>query len=162
MTYHLSEPASFRPNVAALVRIGDQYLRCLRNKPAGVWQTVQGGIETTDPSVQDALLREIREELGVEPEMVQICGQSRFWRRYFFPPEVLRSHPERQNIGQEQLWFLVELPSLECIQLERSEGEFVQVELVDLQTLLSQIVAWKLPIVKDFCYEMGLMNPFQR
>lgn len=155
------ERQNFRPNVAALVRIGDQYLRCLRHKPAGVWQTVQGGIEPSDASVRDALLRELQEELGVDPEVVSICAQSRFWRRYFFPPEVLNSHPERNNIGQEQLWFLVELPSIDCVHLDRSEGEFVQVELVELSVLLNQIVAWKLPIVKDFCYEMRLMIPFQ-
>jgi 8-oxo-dGTP pyrophosphatase MutT (NUDIX family) len=155
------ELGTFRPNVAALVRIGDKYLRCLRSKPSGVWQTVQGGIEATDASVRDALLREMNEELGVEPSLVTIVSQSKAWRRYIFPPEFRHSHPERHNLGQEQLWFLVELPSMESIDLGKSAGEFVKAELVDLETLVQQFVAWKLPVVKDFCYEMGLMNPFQ-
>lgn len=155
------ETSSFRPNVAALVRVGNKYLRCLRSKPVGVWQTVQGGIESTDASVRHALLRELNEELGVDPSLVTIVSQSRAWRRYVFPPEVRNSHPERQNLGQEQLWFLVELPSLESIDLGKSAGEFIKTELVELETLVEQFVAWKLPVVKDFCYEMGLMNPFQ-
>jgi putative (di)nucleoside polyphosphate hydrolase len=151
----------FRPNVAALIRIGDKYLRCLRSQPQGVWQTVQGGIEEGDASVRDALLREMNEELGVDPALVRIVGQSKYWRRYVFPPEVRQAHPERLNIGQEQLWFLAELPSLDCIDLQKSAGEFVHAELSDLDTLVQQFVGWKLPVVKDFCYEMGLMQPFQ-
>lgn len=157
----MSSTTNFRPNVAALVRIGDKYLRCLRSKPAGVWQTVQGGIEKTDSSARDALLRELNEELGVDASLVTIVAQSRFWRRYLFPPEVLNSHPERHNVGQEQLWFLVELPSFSALDLSKSEGEFVKAELVELNDLVEQFVSWKLPVVKDFCYELGLMNPFQ-
>jgi hypothetical protein len=93
--------------------------------------------------------------------LVTIVSQSKAWRRYIFPPEFRHSHPERHNLGQEQLWFLVELPSMESIDLGKSAGEFVKAELVDLETLVQQFVAWKLPVVKDFCYEMGLMNPFQ-
>jgi len=159
MTGH--ESNSFRPNVAALIRIGDKYLRCLRSKPSGVWQTVQGGIESSDASVRDALLREMREELGIDATLVTVVSQSRFWRRYVFPEEVRFSHPERHNLGQEQLWFLVEIPSHQSVDLSKSEGEFIKTELVDLQTLVSDFVAWKLPVVKDFCYEVGLMNPFQ-
>jgi putative (di)nucleoside polyphosphate hydrolase len=155
------EPERFRPNVAALIRIGDKYLRCLRAQPQGVWQTVQGGIEADDESVRHALLREMNEELGVDPALVRILGQSKYWRRYLFPPEVRQAHPDRLNIGQEQLWFLAELPSLECIDLKKSAGEFERAELTDLTTLVQQFVGWKLPVVKDFCYEMGLMHPFQ-
>jgi putative (di)nucleoside polyphosphate hydrolase len=155
------EPEKFRPNVAAIIRIGDKYLRCLRTQPSGVWQTVQGGIEPEDASVRDALLREMNEELGVEASLVTIVAQSRYWRRYHFPPEVRQAHPERRNIGQEQLWFLAELPSLDCVKLEKSAGEFARAELSDLTTLVEQFVDWKLPVVKDFCYEMGLMHPFQ-
>lgn len=149
----------FRPNVAALIRIGKQFLCCERSEPRGVWQTVQGGVESGDESLEDALLRELREELGVNHAHVKILGQSRYWRRYVFPPEVAKKHPERKNVGQEQMWFVVELPSLDCIDLKQSEGEFVEVKLVELEQFLGQIVAWKLPIVKDFCYEMGLLNP---
>lgn len=160
MTSEFFPEGPFRPNVGALVRIGNLFLRCERSEPRGVWQTVQGGIETTDAHCRDALLRELKEELGVEPSLVEVVGQSRVWRRYRFPQEVLDAHPERNNIGQEQMWFLVELPSLACIDLARSEGEFMRVELVELSVLIGQTVGWKLPVVKDFCYEMGLLSPY--
>ena len=150
----------WRANVAALVRVGNRFLRCERSQPRGVWQTVQGGIEHTDESAQHALLRELEEELGVAAESVRVVAQSTCWRRYSFPPEVLRAYSKRCNIGQEQMWFLVELNHLSAIDLSRSEGEFFQVELVELEHLLANIVAWKLPVVKDFCYEMGLLSPF--
>ena len=150
----------FRANVAALIRVGDKYLRCERSQPQGVWQTVQGGVESHDKDVRAALLRELSEELGVAPDLVTVVAQSRCWRRYYFPAEVLRAHPERTNIGQEQMWFLVELPTLGSVDLARSEGEFSKVELVELEVLLAHFVSWKLPIVKDFCYEMGLLSPF--
>lgn len=149
----------FRSNVAALIKVGSQYLCCERSEPRGVWQTVQGGVETLDTSLEQALLREMHEELGVSANHIRVLGRSRYWRRYEFPPEVIQKHPERKNVGQEQMWFVVEIPSTECIDLQRSEGEFVRVELVELEQFLAQIVSWKLPIVKDFCYEMGLLNP---
>lgn len=149
---------TFRPNVAALIKVGNQFLCAERSEPRGVWQTVQGGVEANDTSLEQALLREMQEELGVDAENVRIIEQSRYWRRYEFPAEVLEKYPERKNIGQEQMWFVVELSSLGCVNLKQSEGEFVQVELVSLEKLLAQFVQWKLPIVKDFCYEMGLLN----
>ncbi|MEY4064304.1 MAG: hypothetical protein RIR26_512, partial [Pseudomonadota bacterium] len=139
---------------------GNRFLRCERNEPRGVWQTVQGGIEPSDTDCREALFREVREELGVDRALVEVIAQSRCWRRYRFPQEVMDAHPERNNIGQEQMWFLIEIPSLECVNLARSEGEFVRVELVELPELVGQTVGWKLPVVKDFCYEMGLLNPF--
>ncbi|MEN9529520.1 MAG: hypothetical protein RI932_1393 [Pseudomonadota bacterium] len=161
MTETSKRNGPWRANVAALVKVGDRFLRCERSQPRGVWQTVQGGIEDSDKTLQDALLRELAEELGVLPAHVTIVARSQSWRRYFFPPEVLQAHPERNNIGQEQMWFLVELSDLSCIDLGRSEGEFSRVELVELEQLLANIVAWKLPVMKDFCYEMGLLSPFQ-
>jgi putative (di)nucleoside polyphosphate hydrolase len=152
----------FRPNVAALVRIGDSFLSCRRTQPAHVWQTVQGGIESSDTDVRSALLRELREELGVDSNDVKVVAQSSVWRRYLFPAEVKNLNSKRSYIGQEQLWFLVELPSMDCIRLQQSEGEFSEVQLVELQTLIAQMVLWKLPVVKDFCYEAGLMSPVHR
>jgi len=160
MTEPLTKTGPWRANVAALVKVGDKFLRCERSQPRGVWQDRSGGIEESDKSLQDALCRELHEELGVDVAHVKIVARSRSWRRYSFPPEVLRAHPERNNIGQEQMWFLVELGDPSCIDLERSEGEFFRVELVELNQLLANIVAWKLPVMKDFCYEMGLLSPF--
>ena len=160
MEIKMQEGLNFRANVAALIRIGDHYLRCQRSDHHGVWQTVQGGIEEIDANPVEALLRELEEELGVNAEVVTIVAQSRCWRRYFFPDEILAKHPERTNIGQEQMWFLVELPDLSQVQLSRSEGEFCSTELVSLETLMANIVSWKLPVMKDFCYEMGLLIPF--
>lgn len=149
----------FRANVAAIIKVGSKYLCCERREPRGVWQTVQGGVETFDRSTEHALLREMYEELGVSSNQIRVLGRSSYWRRYEFPPELIQKYPERKNVGQEQMWFFVEIPSTECIDLKRSEGEFVRVELVELEQFLAQIVSWKLPIVKDFCYEIGLLDP---
>jgi 8-oxo-dGTP pyrophosphatase MutT (NUDIX family) len=146
----------FRPNVAALVRVGDCFLACERASGEG-WQCVQGGVEPTDGSLEEALRRELSEELGVDASRVEIARRSRFWRRYRFPPGASSSRKEKYQ-GQEQLWFLVHLPGIEAIKLEQSSGEFRSVKLVSIRELVDLFVHWKRPSILDFCRELDLIS----
>lgn len=160
----MSAPLPFRANVAALVLVGDTpepaVLACERAS-GGIWQTPQGGVEASDTSLVTTLLRELEEEIGVRPDAVRVLSQSRAWRRYHFPPEVLAAgHPSgrvKDHAGQDQKWFLVRIPSLEAVDLARSDGEFRAVKLVSPRELISLFVAWKRPGVLDFCRESGLL-----
>ena len=146
----------FRANVAALIRYQDKYIACCRSDYSS-WQCVQGGIEPTDISPLHAIKRELQEELGVTPNDYKIIYQSKFWRRYYFTKSILAKKRFKDNIGQEQLWFLVELTDLKSIQLEKSEGEFDRTELFDLPKLLELYSSWKKSPFYDFCRELGLI-----
>lgn len=148
----------FRKNVAAIIICQGKYLGCLRSDH-NTWQCVQGGMEPTDLSPQDAIIREIQEELGVSKLDFKVTYQSHFWRRYFFTEAILKKNHRGNHIGQDQLWFLVELNKLSNIHLEKSHGEFSEVELFDIAFLLSQYSYWKRAPFYDFCREVGFVLP---
>ncbi|APJ04835.1 NUDIX domain-containing protein [Silvanigrella aquatica] len=147
----------FRENVAALIKCQDKYLACFRSDHR-TWQNVQGGIEKTDQSPTHAIIRETKEELGVQEKDFKILYQSKFWRRYFFPKEILKRDRFKGNIGQEQLWFLIELNNINSVHLEKSVGEFQKVDLFTIDKFLLTYSEWKRAAFYDFCRELNLLD----
>lgn len=102
--------SEFRPNVAALlVNEAGQLLVCERVTIPGAWQFPQGGIDPgEDP--ESALVREVKEEVGLGPEHYDI-EKSRSGYRYRFPEHVRRAKPPHKArfAGQEQTYFLCRL-----------------------------------------------------
>lgn len=97
----------FRPNVALLlVDSSDRLLICERTKPQGAWQFPQGGVDPGE-SAEEALLREVQEEIGLPPESYAI-EKSQGGYRYSFPPEA-RKRKKGNFEGQEQVYFLCRL-----------------------------------------------------
>ena len=77
------------------------------------WQFPQGGIQHGE-SPEEAMYRELHEEVGLLPEHVQIVGRTRDWLRYDVPEEFLRrqtaNRMQRASYrGQKQIWFLLRL-----------------------------------------------------
>jgi putative (di)nucleoside polyphosphate hydrolase len=101
----------FRPNVAALIMKPEgQLLICERFTVPGAWQFPQGGVDDGE-TVEKALFREVREEIGLGPSHYEIL-ERREGYRYLYPEDVrakkLRKHG---NHGQEQTYFLCRLNS---------------------------------------------------
>lgn len=154
-----SEALKFRPNVAALIQVRGGFLACLRGD-VGTWQTVQGGLEAEDLSPEEAILRELTEELGAPAENFKVLHRSRIWRRYRFPEAILRKEEKKGGFsGQDQLWFHVRCASLSACDLARSHGEFQALRVTELADLLAGYAEWKKPALQDFCAEIGLWTP---
>jgi putative (di)nucleoside polyphosphate hydrolase len=100
---------SYRPNVAALIvnSVGN-LLICERWTIPGAWQFPQGGVDAGE-SLEEALYREVKEEVGLSPKDYQVI-RKRDGYRYLYPETVrgkkLRKHG---NHGQEQTYFLCHL-----------------------------------------------------
>lgn len=88
-------------NTGGLVFVGQR-----REKRAqGAWQMPQGGIDPgEDP--QTAALRELEEETGVSPEMVEVVAPASQVMRYDLPPDLLGKVWKGKYRGQEQHWYL--------------------------------------------------------
>ena len=75
----------FRPNVGiVLINLHDEVLLAQRARPDHGWQFPQGGIDPGE-SPDDAMYRELHEEIGLLPEPVRMIGRTRDWLRYEVP-----------------------------------------------------------------------------
>ncbi len=72
------------------------------------WQFPQGGMHGGETPEQ-AMFRELNEEIGLEPSHVSILGCTRGWLRYRLPARFIRKHERPVCIGQKQKWFLLRL-----------------------------------------------------
>ena len=121
------------------------------------WQFPQGGIQHGE-SPEQAMYRELHEEVGLLPEHVQIIGRTRDWLRYDVPEEYLRrQHATRVHRaayrGQKQIWFLLRLVGLDSdIQLRASEHpEFDAWRWVPFWIQLDAVIGFKREV-----YELAL------
>ena len=98
--------AGYRHNVAIV--LVNQYGQVFLAKRKGIdaWQFPQGGLVHGESS-EEAMYRELEEEVGLQPEHVRLIGRTRGWLRYRLPHRMRRPTYPR-CIGQKQIWFLLE------------------------------------------------------
>ena len=72
------------------------------------WQFPQGGIKQTETPEQ-AMYRELEEEVGLKPFQVELVGATQDWLRYRLPKRYIRKHCSPLCIGQKQIWFLLRI-----------------------------------------------------
>lgn len=120
----------YRPNVAAILRRGDgRVLIARRADFPESWQFPQGGIDPGE-SADEAVRREIFEEVAIPPHAYRITESSGPYR-YDFP-----SGPDKRGFaGQEQVYFVCSLIGSEApeIDLRGSCGEFTEVRWVAVE-----------------------------
>jgi putative (di)nucleoside polyphosphate hydrolase len=72
------------------------------------WQFPQGGIRVSE-SPEQAMYRELGEEIGLGAGDVEVMGVTRGWLRYRLPERYVRREALPLCIGQKQRWFLLRL-----------------------------------------------------
>ncbi|MBM4196733.1 MAG: RNA pyrophosphohydrolase [Gammaproteobacteria bacterium] len=72
------------------------------------WQFPQGGIRQRE-SPEQAMFRELNEEIGLGEQDVRILAVTRGWLRYRLPERYVRRDTQPLCIGQKQRWFLLQL-----------------------------------------------------
>ena len=115
----------YRPNVAALFVNGDgNLLICERSSIPGAWQFPQGGVDSGE-SIEDALFREVEEEIGLSRQHYEILDRKDGYR-YLYPEAVrVRKMKKHGNHGQEQTYFLCQLnPQAPKVNVMQSPQEF--------------------------------------
>ncbi|WP_116368030.1 RNA pyrophosphohydrolase [Parahaliea mediterranea] len=147
----------FRPNVGIMLANREGRLlwaRRIGGKDA--WQFPQGGINRGE-SAEDALYRELWEEVGLKPEAVEILGSTRGWLRYRLPKRFIRRGQQPLCIGQKQKWFLLRMLAddaavrLDC----NDKPEFDHWEWVSYWYPLDQVVPFKREVYRRALKEMA-------
>ena len=72
------------------------------------WQFPQGGVRQGEP-IEQALYRELLEEIGLERRHVSLAGSTADWIRYKLPKRYVRRGRGPLCIGQKQRWYLLKL-----------------------------------------------------
>jgi putative (di)nucleoside polyphosphate hydrolase len=98
----------FRANVGIVLMRGGGEVFLGRRVGGRGWQFPQGGVRSGE-GLEEAALRELYEEVGLNSSHVEIAGSTAHWLRYRLPPRYVRRQRSPLCIGQKQRWFLLKL-----------------------------------------------------
>ena len=98
----------YRPNVGIVICNAQGQVLWAKRRGQNSWQFPQGGINENE-SAEQAMYRELYEEVGLKPKDVKILYVSKYWLRYKLPKRLLRYDSKPMCIGQKQRWFLLQL-----------------------------------------------------
>ena len=100
----------FRPNVGIILLNQRNQVFWGKRIRTHSWQFPQGGIDRGETPEQ-AMFRELHEEVGLLPDHVRIVARTRDWLRYEVPDRYIRRDARGFYKGQKQIWYLLQLVS---------------------------------------------------
>jgi len=103
----------FRPNVGIILLNHRNQVFWGKRIRTHSWQFPQGGIKHGE-SPEQAMYRELHEEVGLRPDQVRIIARTRDWLRYEVPSHFIRKDARGHYKGQKQIWFLLQLTARDC------------------------------------------------
>ena len=147
----------YRPNVGIVIHNDEG--KVLWGRRVGgfdAWQFPQGGIERGE-TVNDALYRELGEEVGLTDGDVQIRRCTRGWLRYRTPDGFRRRNSAPEFIGQKQKWFLLRLlVDDNAVRTDNTEQpEFDDWRWVSYWYPVGQVVAFKRGVYRRALRELA-------
>jgi putative (di)nucleoside polyphosphate hydrolase len=142
----------FRANVGIVLMRGSGELFLGGRVGGRGWQFPQGGVNRGE-RVEEALFRELAEEIGLRHQDVQVLGSTRGWLRYRLPRQYARD----RCIGQKQRWFLLKLTAGEDSLRFDSTGqpEFDRWRWVDYWTPVREVVYFKRRVYARALHDLG-------
>ncbi len=98
----------YRPNVGIILSNDQGKLLWARRIGQDAWQFPQGGIRSSE-TPEEAMFRELTEEVGLAEAHVEVIACTRGWLRYRLPKNMVRRHSKPVCVGQKQVWFMLRL-----------------------------------------------------
>jgi putative (di)nucleoside polyphosphate hydrolase len=151
------DPDGFRPNVGIVVANTRGEVLWARRIGQNAWQFPQGGINTGE-APEEALYRELREEIGLCPDHVELLACTRGWLRYRLPERLVRrSDNGPVCIGQKQKWFLLRmLADDDQVRMDCGDkAEFDHWSWVSYWYPLGQVVSFKREVYRRAMKELA-------
>lgn len=146
----------FRPNVGIILSNDEGKLLWAKRIGQNAWQFPQGGIQEGE-SPEDALFRELAEEVGLTEEHVEILGSTERWLRYRLPRRFIRQGKKPLCIGQKQKWFILRLTADETkVRFDTTESpEFDGWRWVDYWYPIRDVVFFKRDVYRRALQELS-------
>ena len=135
----------YRRNVGVMLldTRGRVFVGQRRDSDVPAWQMPQGGIDAGE-TARDAALRELEEETGVPPALVEVLAETTGWLRYDLPDDIRPRVWGGKFRGQEQKWVLMRfLGTDDQIDLEAHHPEFSDWRWLAPAEVPGQIVPFK-------------------
>lgn len=146
----------FRANVGIILTNNDGKLMLGGRVGAKGWQFPQGGMLHGE-SAEQAMYRELEEEVGLTGDDVELLGVTRDWLRYRLPQKFVRRNSQPLCIGQKQRWFMLRLHSSdELVRFDRGEQpEFDRIRWVDYWRPVNEVIYFKRRVYASALHELG-------
>lgn len=146
----------YRANVGIIITNGNGKVLLGGRIGAKGWQFPQGGLALGE-TVEEAMYRELEEEVGLESHDVEILGVTREWLKYQLPEQFIRKNSEPLCIGQKQRWFMLKLAGVEeRISVDKSHTpEFDRWRWVDFWRPVNEVIYFKRRVYARALYELG-------
>ncbi len=146
----------FRANVGIILINGDGKLLLGGRAGSKGWQFPQGGMLVgEDP--EEAMYRELREEVGLDRGDVELLGVTSDWLRYRLPDKFVRRNSMPLCIGQKQRWFMLRFVSSDDrLRFDLAEQpEFDRVRWVDFWRPVNEVIYFKRRVYARALHELG-------
>ncbi len=120
------------------------------------WQFPQGGMHAGE-SAEEAMFRELHEEVGLTESDVEVLGSTDDWLRYRLPDKFVRRGSTPLCIGQKQRWFILRLVGEEDrVRLDLADTpEFDRWRWVDFWKPVNEVIYFKRRVYARALYELG-------
>jgi len=150
----------YRCNVGIILGNAEGRVLWARRIGQDAWQFPQGGIEKNE-TPQQALFRELWEEVGLQAAHVDVLGSTQGWLKYRLPKAFMRHGEKPVCIGQKQVWYMLRFSGSESdVNLACSKNpEFDGWRWVDYWHPLKEVVPFKRAVYRQALRELApLLN----
>ena len=156
MSNDLIDADGYRANVGIILANADGRLLLGGRVGNKGWQFPQGGMHAGE-SPEEAMFRELQEEVGLDAGDVEVLGTTRDWLRYRLPDRFVRRGSKPLCIGQKQRWFVLRMLSQDDrVRLDAADKpEFDRWRWVDFWKPVNEVIYFKRRVYASALHELG-------
>jgi putative (di)nucleoside polyphosphate hydrolase len=150
----------YRPNVGIVILNDNNKVLWAKRVAEDAWQFPQGGVDEGE-SLEEAMYRELMEEVGLSQDHVEIIGKTKNWLRYDVPRQWVRRDGSARYKGQKQIWFLLKFIGKDSdIVLNNSvKPEFDSWRWDDFWSSLDKVIDFKREVYERALSELSIHLP---